>query len=131
MREIYSNDLLNNFFNGTSGKKIFHIIPEPAIQCYLAYPVSKSSPFIHVFNSIINDIHEFGFKKKSQIDYQIDVYTKRVRNEQSRGAFSEKSIDIKITLTHLEHVFMFYFACSMICIAVFTFEYFSCKLTKN
>lgn len=115
--------VLNEFYNGTSGNEIYHVIPEIVFKFHYAYIVPKPSPFIQVLDTTIRDFQEFGFKKKSKLDHRNYIYQKEIRN-MKLGNF-RKSTKVVITMKHMKHVFIFYLACTIVCIVVFLLEIYS------
>jgi hypothetical protein len=130
VRDTFAKSMLNIFYNGTSGEDIFHIIPQPVLTYHLAYLVPKSSPFIQVFNTVIRDIQELGFLKKSQLDYQNYVYLQKIKNTIS-NPYQKDPNKVVITMEHMQHVFMFYIVCVVICTSVFVVELAWVRIEKS
>lgn len=121
-RDVYAKFLLNMLLpDGTSGEEIYHIIPEPALQYFIGFTVPKSSPFIQTFNSIIRDFYEFGFRQKSQMEYQNQVDVEKL-NSVKLEKIAKDPNKVVMSLAHLQNVFILYILCTIACVIIFILE---------
>lgn len=113
VRHYFGFEARAKYYDLKTGEDTLHIVDESPITFYSTFIVPKKSPFITVFNSAIHLMRESGFLEHS---IEIAVYeAELLRIERwKKGLIKDQKIHI-ITIQHIQHMFIFWASCLVVC----------------
>jgi hypothetical protein len=125
MKKVSAIGMRAGYFDPQTNENIVHVVPESPTSFFTAFTVRRDSPFLTVYNELILQALENGFKIYGERALELNNYLGHLRRYKQTKPPLEMQ---KITLQNVKLLFQLWMAAMLAASVVFAIELITSKI---